>query len=524
MLLLLIVAAVTFSCKKNEGIVDDPYGGGKMPLGVSFSESGESAGSGVSGDQVTIKVRGLLAYQGKFEFFINEVKAEVTNLTDSTLNVVVPENVSSGGTTIVLDGQTFFGPKFTIEGKVSLDETFKAKNGANGTVSDILPTQDGNYLLVGAFNNYQEKAASAPINGIVKVNKDGEFMSGLKTGRGSDGFLRSIVPLQSGKYMIGGSFTSFNKRTGISGVTRLNGDGSLDSMVVNLINLTPIEPLKGLDTVPAFNGGVLGSVMKVFPTDRRIIVAGSIAFHKSIFYERSTRQNKIIDFTPMNSFVRMKLDGTMDSTYNFNKVTKKGYDGINGIFNDVEMQSNGKIIGVGLFSNYNGSTANNIVRVDTLGALDPTFKSGSGTDGAIVSMVINKNTGSIMITGSFKHYNGIPVNGVAMLKSDGSLDPAFKMGILSGGYPNYSIQLNSGKVLVSGTFKQYNGVVRQGFMVLNGDGSLAANYNNTGVFEGVIYKAIETTSALGSPAVILVGNIYKFDNQRVGNIVRVELK
>ncbi|MCX2452738.1 DUF5008 domain-containing protein [Pedobacter sp. PLR] len=523
-LLLLIMAAVTFSCKKKEGIGEDPYGGGKLPLGVSFADAGDIAGSGVAGDLATIKVRGLLAYQGKFEFFINEVKTEITGLTDSTLNVVVPENASSGGTTIVLDGQTFFGPKFTIEGKVSLDATFKANNGSNGTIADIVSLQDGNYLLVGYFTNYQGKAASAPINGIVKITKDGEFTTGLMAGKGTDGGISSVLPLQSGKIMIGGTLSTYNRRLGIAGVTRLNGDGSLDSTIVNLMNLTPLVPKNGLDTVPTFNGGLFGSVKRVFATENRIIAAGQLIGYKSTYYERSTRLNKILDFTSMNTFVRMKLNGTLDSAYNFDKANKKGYPGVNGLLNDAYMQGDGKIIGIGLFTNYNGSPAKNIVRVDTLGAFDPTFKSGSGADGEIVSLVVNKATGSIMISGLFKNYNGVPVNGVAMLKPDGSIDPAFKMGTLTGGFATYAIQLNSGKILVAGGFKQYNGIVRQGFMVLNGDGSLAANYNNTGVFEGSIYKVIETTSALGNPAVIMVGNIYKFDNQSVGNIVRIELK
>ncbi|MBC8986303.1 DUF5008 domain-containing protein [Pedobacter sp. N36a] len=524
MLLLMVMATVTFSCKKKNGIGEDPYGGGKMPLGVSFADSGESAGSGVPGDQATIKVRGLLAYQGKFEFFINEIKTEVTSLTDSTLNIVVPANASSGGTTIVLDGQTFFGPKFTIEGKVSLDPTFKAKNGSNGTIADILLLQDGSYLLMGSFTNYQEKAAAAPINGIVKITKDGEFAAGLKAGKGTDGVLYTAIPLQSGKFMVGGSMNSFNGRLGASGITRLNGDGSLDTMVVDLINLTPLFPKNGLDTVPAFNGGVLGTVNRIYAVDNKIITVGRFVGYRSTFYERSTRLSKIVDFTPMNAFARMKLNGTLDSTYNFDKANKKGYPGVNGMIYESHMQPDHKIIAVGAFTNYNGSPAKNIVRVDTLGAFDPTFKTGSGADGDILSMVVNRVTGSIMISGLFKNYNGVPADGVAMLKSDGSIDPTFKFGALTGGFATHAIQLNSGKILVSGTFKTYNGIVRQGFMVLNGDGSLAANYNNTGVFEGSVFKVIETTSALGNPAVIMVGNIYKFDSQRVGNIVRIELK
>lgn len=60
-------------------------------------------------------------------------------------------------------------------------------------------------------------------------------------------------------------------------------------------------------------------------------------------------------------------------------------------------------------------------------------------------------------------------------------------------------------------------------MILNADGTLANGYNNTGVFQGTIEKMIETTSTAGNPAIILVGNIFRFDNIPVKNILRVEL-
>ncbi|MFT4094433.1 MAG: hypothetical protein QM640_12415, partial [Niabella sp.] len=77
----------------------------------------------------------------------------------------------------------------------------------------------------------------------------------------------------------------------------------------------------------------------------------------------------------------------------------------------------------------------------------------------------------------------------------------------------------------SGTFTNYDGVVRPGFAILNADGSLAEGYNNTGYFNGIIYDAIETTSTLtGYPAVFLVGNFNRFNATEVGNIVKIVLE
>lgn len=522
--LMVLLITLFFSCKKKDTIGEDPYGGGKLPLGVSFADPAADAGTGVAGDVVTIRVKGLLKYQGKFDFLINETKAEVVEMTDSTLNVKVPENASTGGVSILLDGQTFFGPKFNIEGKVSRDVSFKVQNGTNGTISDIFSTPDGNYLLVGNFSNFEGKAALAPVNGIVLISRNGEFQSSLQAQKGSTGFIQSITQREDGKYMVGGLFTSFNNRKGIFGITRLNSNGSLDTAVVNVINLTPLQAEKGRDTVAAFNGGVDGSILTTFVRDNKITAIGNFNNYAHIFYERSTRDTKVLDVTKMNSLVRMKEDGTMDSTFNFNPVTRQGYAGVNGEITDALMQADGKIIIAGKFTSYNGSAVSNIARVNTDGSLDQTFKVGSGADDGIISMRVNKLTNKIMLAGLFKSFNGIVSDGVVMLNADGAVDGSFKFGAILGGRPSFAAQLNNGKIVVSGGFNKYNNIIRQGFMILNADGTLAGGYNNTGAFQGQIWKLVETTSALGNPAIIIVGSIYKFDNQRVGNIVRIEIK
>lgn len=523
-MLLLLLVVVQVSCKKKEGFLDDPYGGGKQALGVKFIGDEASPSSGATGEEVTFKINGLAGYKGKFDFFINETKAEILSVSDSTLTVKVPENASSGGTTIMLEGQSFFGPKFSVDGKVSVDGSFKAVNGTNGPIFDLYQTPGGDYMMVGSFNNFENQAATVPINGIVLISRDGEFKNTLKAGHGSDGSILSINRLNSGKYIVGGFINSYNKRLGMNGVTRLNVDGSLDSSSVRVVNIKPDIPGAGLDTVATFNGGVFGVAYKTLIRDNKITVLGSFSHYVKYFYERSTRDFKVADITSMNQMVRMKEDGTMDSTFNYNPATKKGYAGGNGSIYDAFMQGDGKIVAIGTFSTFNGIPANHIVRINTDGSVDQSFNTGSGADGPVTSVTYNAVTGKIMLAGAFKNFNGKPREGVVMLNANGTVDDLFQFNQLVGGVPNYAHQLNNGKVLVSGGFTSYQGVIRQGFMILGQNGTLAAGYNNTGAFEGQLTKVVETTSALGNPAVILVGSFYKFNNTRVGNIVRVELK
>lgn len=521
--LMLLLATVQFSCKKSI-IQDDPYKGGKEPLGVKFIGDEPDPANGAAGDVVTFKVNGLSNYPDKFEFYINETKAEVLSYTDSTLSVTIPQNASSGGTTLLLEGQSFFGPKFTVNGKVSIDPSFKAINGANGPIMDVLQTANGNYLIVGLFTNFESQSPDNPVNKIASISNDGVINLGFNSGQGADGILSTINPLSNGKYMVSGLLSSYNRRRGMNGVTRINSDGSLDSTSVELINIRPENPAFGLDTVASFNGGVPGVVAKSFVRDSKVTLLGAFENYVSYFYYRSTRDFKVADYTKMSQLVRLKEDGVMDSTFNFDPVAKRSYPGANGNIADALMQADGKIIAVGDFTTFNGISSNRVFRINLDGSLDQTFAVGTGADGPVSKITSNAVTGKILLSGNFKTFDGKPKNGVVMLNANGSVDDTFIMGTLTGGAPNYAGQLNNGKILVSGGFRTYNGIIRQGFMILNADGSLAAGYNNTGAFEGSIRKVVETTSALGNPAVVIVGSFEKFDNKKVGHIVRVEIK
>lgn len=522
--LLLLVLIVQVACKKSPALQEDPYGGGKAPLGIKFSTDDPTPNSGGADDAVTFKISGLLSYKNNFQFLVNEIAATVTAVTDSTVTVTIPDNASSGGTTVIANGQSFFGPKFTVNGKVSIDASFKAVNGTNAAINDLLQTNDGNYLMVGAFTNFESQAPSTPVNHIVLISHDGAFQSQLASGAGAGGVLQTVNRLDNGQYIVGGFLTSYNNRKGINGITRLNIDGSLDSASIEVINLKPQIPEFGLDTVATFNGGVFGTIVKSFVNNGKITILGNFSNYVKYFYLRSTRDFKVADVTKMSQIARLTTDGTMDSTYNYNPVTRQGYAGANGDINDAFMQADGKIVAVGSFSTFNGVQANHIVRLNTDGSVDATFAAGTGTDGPVTSVRYNATTGKIVIAGAFNTYAGKSLNGVALLNADGSADNTFQFSQLAGGVPNFAAQLNNGKVLVSGNFNSYGNIVRQGFMILSANGALASGYNNTGAFQGRITKMIETTSALGNPAVLLVGDFTKFDNTKVGNIVRVELK
>ncbi|KIA95188.1 hypothetical protein OC25_07670 [Pedobacter kyungheensis] len=532
-----LLATLLFACKKNEVELKDPYANGKESLGIQFRSKAPSPAIASSGDVVDVNIRGLLKYKDKFKLYVNELEAEVLNYSDSTLQFKVPLNASTGGIWVTvddasLDNQTFFGPTLQIAGKTSLDAGFQVVNGSNYTIYDILRLASGGYILAGAFTDFENKATKdLPVGNIAQINAGGAVETTLKFGIGANYLLNSAERIssgaQNGKFLIAGNFSSFNtkrpNRANINSLTRLNVDGTLDSTIIDVVNATPNDPSKNRDTVPSFNGGVQGTIKKIFTFNDQVYAVGNFDYYLRAFYERSTYDAKVYDRVLMRQMVRMDMDGSMDQTFHYNAATKQSPNGANGIINDAIQLPDGKLILAGTFTSFNGISRNRLVRINLDGSVDATFNIGTGADDEITSITYNATTKKILVAGPFKTFNGQPRTGVAMLETDGSLTAGFTFPSLSGGIVNYAGQLNNGKIIVAGSFNKYRDILRQGFMVLNTDGTLASGYNNTGVFQGTIEKMIETTSTAGNPAIILVGNIFRFDNIPAKNIIRVEL-
>jgi len=518
---LLLLALSFASCKKENPISEDPYAGGKVALGIKFSSDVSDTEQVNGATQITFEVTGLLPFKDQVKFYINDTEASITKITDKTITVLFPVGASTGGTTLIVGDQIFFGPAYRVEGKVEVDATFAA-NTSLGSIRQVLPLPNGNLIMVGSFVNYMAAATTkTPINNIVLTNSNGFITSGFSTGKGANGPISSIFRLANGQLMVGGSLTNYNNRLGINGVTRLNANGSLDSSRVEVVGKTSDH---SYDTVATFNGGVLGFVNKVFNYNNSIYVVGSFNNYAEFFYERSTRDNKVVGYTKLNGLLKMNLDGKMDSSYNFNVTANLPYVAGNGPISDALMQSDGKIILVGAFTTYQGLNSNRITRIGTNGLVDPTYPSGTGADDAINAITYSATSGKYLVAGVFNNYNGFATKGLVMLNTDGTVDKSLVLKTIEGGSISKAFQLKSGKILVFGSFKKYDGIIRQGFMVLNPNGSLATGYNNTGKFQGIVNDVYESTDIFGKPTALIAGTITLFDNQQVSGAVRISLK
>jgi uncharacterized delta-60 repeat protein len=134
------------------------------------------------------------------------------------------------------------------------------------------------------------------------------------------------------------------------------------------------------------------------------------------------------------------------------------------------LQPNGKILVGGFFTDYNGTAATRIIRLNADGTVDGTFVYGTGFNSTVQAITVQSD-GKIFVGGGFTDYNGTTATRIIRLNPNGSIDGTFVYGT---GFNNfiYSIEIQSdGKILVGGDFTTYQGDTYNRIIRLNPDGS-----------------------------------------------------
>ena len=136
------------------------------------------------------------------------------------------------------------------------------------------------------------------------------------------------------------------------------------------------------------------------------------------------------DFTAYNSFprnriARINVDGSVDTSF----VPGTGTDDF---VSSIAVYSapgpnNGKILIGGGFTSVNNIQRNGVARLNANGSVDGTFDVGTGVNGVVRSVALQSD-GKVLIGGDFTEYDGITRIGVARLNSNGSLDTSFDPG------------------------------------------------------------------------------------------------
>ena len=86
----------------------------------------------------------------------------------------------------------------------------------------------------------------------------------------------------------------------------------------------------------------------------------------------------------------------------------------------------GKVLIGGSFEHFNGSVLTNLARLNVDGTVDTNFTAGFGLgpDAAVHAIAIQSD-GRILVGGDFTNFNGTVLNHIARLNTDGTLDTSF---------------------------------------------------------------------------------------------------
>jgi uncharacterized delta-60 repeat protein len=162
------------------------------------------------------------------------------------------------------------------------------------------------------------------------------------------------------------------------------------------------------------------------------------------------------------------------------------------------IQGDGKLVVGGNFTSFDGVAINRIARLNTNGSLDTSFNPGTGANKSVQAVAVQSD-GGILLAGSFTAYNGIASNNIARLNSDGLLDAGFNVdvGNLVGRSITAMFLQPDNKIVISGSFTSVNGVARNHIARLNADGSLDTNFNpGSGLDSGVVSIALGVDNKL----------------------------
>ena len=223
--------------------------------------------------------------------------------------------------------------------------------------------------------------------------------------------------------------------------------------------------------------------------------------------------------------LRLNADGTEDTAFTAamgdGGNTAPSYSTGN---QSMALQSDGKILYGGRFTEWDGETRGRLIRLNSDGSEDATFAAniGTGANDRVTSVVV-LSSGNIIVSGTFTDFNGAACGGVYGLESDGTDWAAFNTAIGTGCDVSGSVwqieELASGDLILTGDFPSWNGNVRGQITKLSSTGTEDATFaSNIGAgFTGGTTGCIE----LASGRLLVFGWLNTFDGVSINSIVQL---
>jgi len=220
-----------------------------------------------------------------------------------------------------------------------IDEVFAANILGLGislsdSVSAIAVDDSGKILIGGGFDK-----------SIIRLNGDGSLDISFDSGDGFTGQMVNgvfaILPLSSGKILVGHSGTDYDGSSCNRGLVRLNSDGSLDNTY----------------TPDLYESEGFGFVVAIAQQENEKLLVGG-AFD-------------ILEGGSLNKIVRLNTDGSLDESFSSGfGFTPAGYNWAPQT-NDIKLDSVGNVYVAGNFTDYNHAARFQYAKLNANGALQP---------------------------------------------------------------------------------------------------------------------------------------------------------
>lgn len=353
--------------------------------------------------------------------------------------------------------------------------------GGGNTFSQIKLLSSGKLLLVGQF----ETAFSRYRGGIARMNQDFTLDNSFNPKPGfkeeiEEVFVQPDGKIYATKEILDDSIVNVYNDVIVKGLVRISSNGSLDTTFHIPDSLM-----------------VSAEAIAVQP-DGKVVVAGMTKI-----YDGS-------NWVWNRNVVRFNPDGSLDQSFTMFPFVAQNLD-------KLLLQSDGKIIILGVVSVDNGNTYPCISRLNSNGTLDNSFNIGTGANNRVTSGLIT-SSGKIIIGGDFTSFNGVPVQRLAAINPNGSLDLTFAFNGNITSTVNALEKQADGKIYVTSS-----GLINSNFnsvdiMRLNLDGSIDTSYYvhglnpfNSGTFS--------TLLPLPDGKLVAGGSFSEFGNQSASGIV-----
>ncbi len=356
----------------------------------------------------------------------------------------------------------------------SNDLTFDPGSGAPSSVSSTAVQSDGKILAAGGFTVFN----GATKNRLVRLNSDGSSDPAFSINSGFNSTVYKVGQLASGKIIACGQFTTCNGAAARR-IIRLNANGTADNTF----------------TVSTAANGFVYSFAE--QADAKIIIGGGFTT-----FAGATR----------NRIARVNINGSNDATFTPGT-------GANSSIYSISLQNDGKVLIGGAFTAFNGTSIARLARLNSNGTLDGTFVTGTGITSTNTNVAVYacevQSDGKILVGGLFSAYNGSTVNNIVRLNTDGTIDNSFSVA----GFNNYvrSIKIQpDGKIIVAGAFTTYNGVAKNRIVRLNSDGTIDNTFNGTGSNSTILSSSLQSDGNI-----IISGDFTTYSGDARARIARI---